>query len=73
MNMHKRSGNEYMATQHHRHSSLLWAGLTVRFVRSLCIDWAPFGKKLLSVVRNNGVVVQEVLFYMSIEMQLGLW
>ena len=28
---------------------LLWAELTVRFVRSFYIDWAPFGKKSLSV------------------------
>ena len=43
---------------------LLWAELTVRFVRSFCIDWAPFGKKSLSVIRNSGVVaVQGFSFY----------
>ena len=33
-------------------------------MRSFCIDWAPFGKKSLSVIRNSGVVaVQCVFFY----------
>ena len=33
-------------------------------MRSFCIDWAPFGKKLLSVIRNSGVVtVQGFSFY----------
>ena len=50
-----------MATQR---SLLLWAELTVRFVRSFCIDWAPFGKKSLSVIRNSRVVaVQGFSFY----------
>ena len=33
------------------------------FVRSFCIDWALFGKKLLSVLRNRGEDAVQFFFY----------
>ena len=32
-------------------------------MRSFCIDWAPFGKKSLSVIRNSGVVAVQFFFF----------
>ena len=40
---------------------LLWAELIIRFVRSFCNDWAPFGQKLLSFVWNRVVTVRAFL------------
>ena len=31
-------------------------------MRSFCIDWAPFGKKSLSVIRNSRVVAVQGFF-----------
>ena len=50
---------------------LLWAELTVRFVRSFCIDWAPFGKKPLSIIRGSGVVAVQVCFLLR--QWIGNW